>query len=318
MTVMKTKISWTDSTFNPTTGCTKVSAGCINCYAESLTRRLMGLNFDVVRLHPNRLKQVHGFQPIGKGDELRPRMVFVNSMSDLMHADIPDEFRDQVFDALEDPGVRFTIFQVLTKRAMTLRKYIAKRYAHRRVPPNIWLGVSAENDVVRSRIGVLQQLKDIIGEFTAFVSAEPLIGPIVKTSYEEIDWVLIGGESEQNGLDKLQVMDLRYAQQARDKARQAGAAVWFKQFGHWVNNPLYHRAGFHGHKMKHIDRVRWAIEHGEKEASIVKKDGREIVTGEKGGATLDGEVLHELPFSYFAIQDELRDSRRRQQQQLAI
>ena len=293
MAVMKTAISWTDSTWNPTTGCTKVSDGCLHCYAEALTNRLWGGGFDQVKLHPKRLRQVHGFQPIKEGDRIRPRMVFVNSMSDLMHKDIPDSFRDDVFAAMElQPQ---TVFQVLTKRAMTLGRYIGKRFDRgRKVPPHIWLGVSVENNTVKQRLDVLRRMKHEVGEFTAFISVEPLVGPVDQHRYDGIDWVLIGGESG----GQARPMDIAWARTARDEARRVGAAVWFKQFGTWRNNPLYQQAN----GRTHMERVHHAIRAGEKAAEIGIEGNKPKVLGEKGGATLDGEVLHELPPAYQVVQ----------------
>lgn len=284
MATMKTHISWTNSTWNPTTGCTKVSAGCDHCYAEALTNRLFGGGFEVVKSHPKRLTQAHGFQPLRNPDgSLTPRMVFVNSMSDLMHDDIADTFRDSVFDAME--GEPRTIFQVLTKRPMTLRRYIEARYGNRGIPAHLWFGASVEDNRVKGRVDMLRRLKDACGEFTAFLSVEPLIGAADKHDYTRIDWVLIGGESG----PKARPMAIEWARSSRDEARRANAAVWFKQFGQWTNNPLYRAANAKTHR----ERIEHAVRAGERQVA------------EKGGATLDGEVLHELPPHFHALKAEL-------------
>lgn len=294
MASLDTHISWTDTTWNPTTGCTPASDGCKFCYARSMTNRLFGGNFEQVRLHPNRLHQVKAFGPIRENGHPRPRMVFVNSMSDLMHPDIPDAFRDQVFDRIEaTPG---TVYQVLTKRGMTLRRYVADRYTGGSVPPNLWLGVSVEDDRVRGRIDMLRRLKDDVGEFCAFLSIEPLIGEPTRHDYTGIDWVLIGGESGPGARDCLP----HWVRLALEFAALAGAARWFKQWGQWRNNPLYWRPG--GAVLtgaRHIDRVRSAIEAGECMASIERvPNGTEKVRGEKGGATIDGQTFRERPPHY--------------------
>ena len=300
MTSTKTHISWTDSTWNPTTGCTKVSAGCERCYAEALTKRLGlgGGDFSIVQMHERRIAEVRRFKPIVSGATLLPHRVFVNSMSDLMHDAIPDSFRDLVFDAMET--MPHSIFQVLTKRAMTLGRYIDRRYKAngRRVPHHIWLGVSAEDNRVAARLRMLRRLKQDAGGFTAFVSVEPLIGNVDAHDYAELDWILIGGESGPGA----RPMDLAWARKARDLARAAGAAVWFKQFGTWGNNPLYAEGRLASVSKKHFNLVRYALDHGEREAAIVMSKGRLTIEGEKGGATLDGEVIHEHPPAYADLQ----------------
>lgn len=309
MASLKTHISWTDSTWNPTTGCTKASAGCDFCYAEALTNRLWGGNFEIVRTHPARLTHVADFKPLRIEDHpgrtaaprIRPRRVFVNSMSDLMHKDIPDAFRHLVYDAMEAHPE--TVFQVLTKRQLTLRRFLGERYGKRGIPAHLWHGVSVEDDRVAMRIDMLRTIKDECGDFTAFLSVEPLIGTVAKHRYDGIDQVLIGGESGPNA----RPMAIEAARASRDEARRAGAAVWFKQFGTWPNNPLYRESN----ARLHLERVRHAIERGEREASIEmrprKSDGKTVpvITGEKGGATLDGEVLHELPPAYQIIAAKL-------------
>jgi len=299
MTVLKTHISWTDSTWNPTVGCTKVSAGCDNCYAEAIVRR-QGLDFATVRTFPARLATGLGFGPVaGEDGRPRPRLVFVNSMSDLFHEQIGEGFRGEIFDTI-DHNSR-TIFQVLTKRPMTMARVIEQRYAAAGVPRHLWLGVSAEDNRVKGRLDQLRRLKERVGNFTAFVSVEPLIGPVDRHDYTGLDWVLIGGESIQMG--RWRKMDIDWARQARDQARAAGAAIWFKQFGMWQNNPLYRQAP----AGRHWEKVRWCIANGECQARLVTDctTGKVRIEGEKGGATLDDEVLHELPPAYHALRQEL-------------
>ena len=300
MAVMKTHISWTDSTWNPTVGCTKISAGCDNCYAEAIVNRYGG-DFSKIIEHPRRLQHVKQFQPIPDGPGFRPRLVFVNSMSDLLHEDISESFRDLVFNAIDEH--RQTVFQVLTKRASGLHSYIRHRYTKAGVPPHLWLGVSVEDDVVKGRIRILRKLKEKVGSFTAFLSIEPLIGPIPSHDYTAIDWVLIGGESMQRG--RWRPMEVAWARSARDKAREVGAAIWFKQFGMWPNNPLFQQAPG---DLKFHAKIAWAIAHGEREARLEWNNGKVGVVGEKGGATLDGEVLHELPKSYAELKRQLHRS----------
>lgn len=300
MVSMHTHISWCDSTWNPTTGCTKVSAGCDHCYAEALTNRLWGGDFGTVKLHPDRLAKVSSFTPKpGDDGRLVPRMVFINSMSDIFHDDIPDAFRDRVFDSMAT--MPDTVMQLLTKRPMTMRRYIADRFPAG-VPDHLWLGVSVEDNRVRGRIDTLRRLKDQVGPFTAFLSVEPLIGPTDRHDYAGIDWVLIGGESGHGA----RFMNVDWARTSRDQARHVNAAIWFKQFGSWPSNPLYAKAN----GPTHTDRIRQAIRAGERQAWYVPNGkGGQSLQGEKGGATLDGEVLHGLPPSFGIIQARLNRGR---------
>jgi len=292
MTARNTHISWTDSSWNPTTGCTPVSPGCKFCYAREITDRLFGGNFETVKLHPDRLPEGRSFRPVRDGAERRPRMVFVNSMSDLMHRDIPDAFRNAVFDVID--ACPDTVFQVLTKRHQTLRRYIASRYRASGVPPHLWLGVSVEDAPRGVRLDELRRLKQDVGPFTAFASVEPLIGPLRGVSFADIDQVLLGGESGRNA--RTCIAD--HMRQGRDLALHAGAALWLKQWGTWQANPLY-AASTAG---KHIDRVRDAIAAGERLARIeIGTDGKPRVAGEKGGATLDGETFRSFPAAYAGL-----------------
>lgn len=297
MPVMKTNISWTDSTWNPTTGCTKVSAGCEHCYAEFIVEKRWKQRFDLVTVHPDRVAAVRRFSRLFDADGLPvPRRVFVNSMSDLMHDAIPDAFRDQCFEAME--GQHDAVFQVLTKRPMTMRRYIEKRYAKRGMPAHIWLGVSVEDNRVKGRIDMLRTLKQLCG-CVAFLSVEPLIGDPDRHDYGGIDQVLVGGESGFGA----RPMEPEWARRAVTLARQAGAAVWFKQWGQWRNNPLYRNA----RGESHLEKVRWAIAHGEQAARIEPgKKVAELVMGEKGGATLDGQIWHEMPPAFDQLTEQMR------------
>jgi protein gp37 len=292
MTSRDTHISWTDSSWNPTTGCTAISPGCEHCYAKAMTDRLFGGDFATLKLHHDRLREGDTFRPILESGALRPRMVFVNSMSDLMHRDIPDTFRDRVFDVIDSAAA--TVFQVLTKRHVTLRRYVAARYHDRGVPPHLWLGVSVEDSPRGIRLEELRRLKAEVGPFTAFASVEPLLAALDRVSFVGIDQVLVGGESG----PQARHCHAEHMRQALALAGEAGAARWLKQWGTWLSNPLYAAST----ARRHIDRVRDAIGAGERMAQIVTgKDGKPRVTGEKGGATLDGETYRELPPAYAAL-----------------
>lgn len=180
-------IEWTDTTWNPVTGCTKISAGCDNCYAERFSERFRGVNghpfrtgFDLT-LRPERLAQPLSWK--------RPRMIFVNSMSDLFHKDIPKEFIAAVFDTMETAN--WHTYQILTKRSSLMLKFINERYKKRPAPPHMWFGVSIENAQAASRIEHLRRANATI----RFLSIEPLIAPMETLCLDGIAWVIVGGES---------------------------------------------------------------------------------------------------------------------------
>jgi protein gp37 len=214
-----TAIEWTDTTWNPVTGCTKISAGCDNCYAERFSERFRGVaghpfenGFDLT-LRPTRLEQPLGWR--------QPRMVFVNSMSDLFHKDVPRDFIGRVFDTMEKAD--WHTFQVLTKRSSLMRDFIRKRYGDRRGPPHIWMGVSVEDGTKKSRIRHLQDAPAGI----RFLSIEPLIGPVGKLDLTDIDWVIVGGESG----PKARPVAADWVRDVRDQCVEKGVALFFKQWG---------------------------------------------------------------------------------------
>src|SRR4051812_35184191 len=179
-------IEWTDATWNPVTGCTKVSPGCKFCYAERLAERLQRMG------NP---RYANGFALTLQADQVdlplrwkRPRRVFVNSMSDLFHKDIPDTFVESVFRTMAE--AHWHVFQVLTKRAERLPTIAGK------LPwaDNVWMGVSVENSEYTSRIDHLRNVPAAI----RFLSLEPLLGPLPGLDLERIDWVIVGGESGPN------------------------------------------------------------------------------------------------------------------------
>jgi len=179
------KIEWTESTWNPSTGCTKISSGCANCYAEVMTRRLKAMGLE---------KYKDGFNLAWHYEELRlpytwkkPRMIFVNSMSDLFHENIPFDFIKAVFKVMNECPQH--TFQVLTKRGYILEKY----YTLLDWTPNIWMGVTIESDKVVRRIDSLRK----VPAFIKFLSIEPLISAIPNLNLLDIDWVIVGGESGQ-------------------------------------------------------------------------------------------------------------------------
>ena len=183
----KSAIEWTDATWNPVTGCTKVGPGCDNCYAERFAERWRGTTghpyeqgFDLT-LWPCRLEQPLSWK--------KPRMIFVNSMSDLFHKDVDRGFIHRVFDAME--AADWHIYQVLTKRSSLMRNYVRERYEGGPVPAHIWFGVSVEDAVHVSRIEHLRQ----VNSPARFISFEPLLGPIRNVNLDGIAWAIVGGES---------------------------------------------------------------------------------------------------------------------------
>ena len=212
-------IEWTDATWNPVTGCTKISRGCDNCYAERLAERFRGIvghpfenGFDL-KIRPERLMQPISWK--------RPRRVFVNSMSDLFHKQISTEFKDRVFDTME--AVDRHVFQILTKRSSLMKDYLLHRYANGLAPRHIWCGVSVEDHTMTSRIRHLQEAPVSL----RFLSIEPLLGPIKEIDIEGISWVIVGGESGPNA----RRMEERWVLDIRDACAQNGVDFFFKQWG---------------------------------------------------------------------------------------
>ncbi len=201
------------------TGCTKITAGCDNCYAERFAERWRGVKghpfesgFDLT-LRPERLGQPIRWK--------RPRIIFVNSMSDLFHKEVPAVFIDQVFDAMEE--AHWHTFQVLTKRSSRMRDYLNRRYARSEAPPNIWTGVSVEDRRGAARINHLRQAKSAV----RFLSVEPLIGPLGAIDLDGVHWVIAGGESGPNA----RIMNIEWAREIRDACRSQGVPFFFKQWG---------------------------------------------------------------------------------------
>ncbi len=214
-----TAIEWTDATWNPVAGCTKVGPGCDNCYAERFAERWRGVaghpyehGFDL-RLWPHRLEQPLAWR--------KQRLIFVNSMSDLFHKDIPRDYIDSVFETMERADKH--IFQVLTKRSSLMRDYVNRRYGDNGAPGHIWLGVSIEDRAHRSRLKHLQATNVP----TRFISFEPLLGAIGKVDLEGIAWAIVGGESG----PRARPMKEEWAIELRDACGEQGVAFFFKQWG---------------------------------------------------------------------------------------
>lgn len=215
----KTSIEWTETTWNPVSGCTKISRGCDNCYAERFSERFRGVaghpfeqGFNL-RLWPDRL----GY-PI---QWRRPRRIFVNSMSDLFHKEIPASFIEQVFETME--RANWHTYQVLTKRSSLLRDFVNDRYSRSVCPPHIWLGVSVEDRQAISRVEHLRRARASV----RFLSVEPLIAPLGRIDLSDIHWVIVGGESGPG----FRPMDPSWAKEVRDQCVNQEVPLFFKQWG---------------------------------------------------------------------------------------
>lgn len=211
----QSSIEWTEMTWNPVTGCTKVSTGCQNCYAETMSKRLhaMGVRkyrkgFEVV-CHPSELKKPLAWR--------KPRTVFVNSMSDLFHRDVPDSFIYSVFETMAQCPQH--VFQVLTKRPRRVCRLDDKL----RWLPNIWLGVSVED---RRRIPRIELLAKTSAH-VKFLSLEPLLGPLNRLPLSNVDWVIAGGESG----PRARPMRREWVVDIRDQCQDTGVPFFFKQWG---------------------------------------------------------------------------------------
>jgi len=211
----KSSIEWTEYTWNPVTGCTKVSPGCLNCYAQRMAKRLQAMGASNYRNGFSLTLHEHVLQIPLKWK--KPAMVFVNSMSDLFHEKVPVEFIIKVFDVMRKASRHQ--FQVLTKRAERL----AEISPYIDWPSNVWMGVSVENSEYTYRIDYLR----MTGAFIKFLSVEPMLGPIPEMNLAGIDWIIVGGESG----PKSRRLDLNWVLDIRDKCIIADLPFFFKQWG---------------------------------------------------------------------------------------
>jgi protein gp37 len=220
----RSTIEWTEATWNPTTGCDRISAGCDNCYALALAKRLKAMGSPKYQRDGDPRTSGPGFGVSVHEGELavptlwrEPRVVFVNSMSDLFHARVPVEFVQQVFEVMAVTP-RHT-YQVLTKRATRLER-IASRLLW---PDNVWIGVSVESAAQLGRIDALRRVPAAV----RFVSAEPLLGPLNDLDPAGLDWLIAGGESGPNA----RPVRAEWLRDLRDMCQAADVAFFFKQWG---------------------------------------------------------------------------------------
>lgn len=212
------KIEWTEQTWNPTVGCTKISPGCKHCYAESMAKRLNAMgtpgyeNGFSLTLLPDRLAD-----PIKRK---KPTVYFVNSMSDLFHERIPNDYIDKVFEVIAQTPQH--TYQILTKRAARMARY----FRTRSVPTNAWLGVSVEDRKYGvPRIDHLRKVPAAI----RFLSVEPLLSDVGELDLTDVHWVIVGGESG----PKARPMKTDWAESVRAQCNEQGVAFFFKQWGGW-------------------------------------------------------------------------------------
>src|SRR6266568_1111921 len=220
----RSAIEWTEATWNPTTGCDRGSRGCDNCYAMTLAKRLKAMGQPRYQRDGDPRTSGPGFgltvHPDGLGLPLtwkRPRVVFVNSMSDLFHAQVPVAFVRQVFDVMAATPQH--TYQVLTKRARRLRR-LAPSLTW---PANLWVGVSVEDGDAVDRIDDLRAVPAVV----RFLSCEPLLGPLPDLTLDGIGWIIAGGESGVNA----RPMDPAWVESLRDQCTSAGVPFFFKQWG---------------------------------------------------------------------------------------
>jgi protein gp37 len=215
---MAHKIEWTEHTWNPSAGCTKISSGCQNCYAETMATRLQAMG---VKGYENGFK----FNPVPSRlndpyKRKKPTVFFVNSMSDIFHKDMPDKYLDKIFDVIENTPQH--TYQILTKRADRMKNYFLKRPA----PKNIWLGVTVDNK--KDGISRIDNLRNIEAS-VLFLSIEPLLEDLGKINLSNISWVIVGGESG----NKARPMDKEWVLNIKRQCEEMDVAFFFKQWGTW-------------------------------------------------------------------------------------
>lgn len=213
----QSSIEWTEMTWNPTTGCTKITSGCKFCYAEIMSRRLKAMGQEKYKngfelaLHPKTLEEPYTWK--------QPKMIFVNSMSDLFHKDVPIDYIQKIFRVMNDNSKH--VFQILTKRADVLHCYDSQGLLE--WSDNIWMGVTVEDNTVINRIDLLRQTKAKV----KFLSCEPLLTDLPNLNLRNIDWVIVGGESGRTPrpIEKEWVLNIQ------EQCNAQSVAFYFKQWG---------------------------------------------------------------------------------------
>ena len=231
---MSTKIEWTTETWNPVTGCTQLSAGCANCYAKTIALQMQKngvkkyANGFTVTMHEYALNMPRLLH--------EPSFIFVCSMADLFHKDVPFEFIDKVMDVIRSTS--WHTYQILTKRAERMAEY----FATRAIPANVWLGVSVEVPSVKYRIECLRNLNAPI----RFLSCEPLVEDLGELDLTNIDWVIVGGEHANNA----RPMKEEWVLSIKEQAEKQGALFFFKQWGSIGRDGVYRSVERNGSELQ--------------------------------------------------------------------
>lgn len=217
-----TRIEWTDRTWNPITGCTKHSAGCAHCYAETMSRRLKAMGIE---------KYANGFQlslhPEALGEPIlwkKPHNIFVCSMSDIFHEDVPFEFVEKIMQTIEKTPQHS--YQILTKRAERMHEF----FSTHAIPKNVWLGVTVEVAKVKQRIDYLRNIPASV----RFLSCEPLLEDLGQLNLQNINWVIVGGESG----NQARPMREEWVLNIKKQVEQSNVAFFFKQWGTWGSDGI--------------------------------------------------------------------------------
>lgn len=212
-----TKIEWTDKTWNPITGCNKISPGCANCYAEAMAKRLCAMG---VKKYKDSFKLTMHEDALQEPLKWRnPHTVFVCSMSDLFHNDVPFTFVDKVLSIINQTPHHN--YQILTKRAERMNEY----FSSRAIPKNVWLGVTVDVKLAKDRIDYLRNLDATI----KFLSCEPLLEDLGEMNLDNIDWIIVGGESG----SRARPMKEEWVTNIKEQVEKQGSAFFFKQWGTW-------------------------------------------------------------------------------------
>lgn len=231
---MKHKIEWTEKTWNPSAGCTKISAGCKNCYAEKMAFRLKsigiegyqnGFEFSIV---PSRL-----YEPL---KHKKRTLFFVNSMSDIFHEKMPEEYLNEIFDVISKTP--YHIYQILTKRTERMHNYFSKK----NIPDNVWLGVTVENKL--DGIPRIESLRNIKAS-VLFLSLEPLLEDLGEIDLRNIDWVIVGGESGPNA----RIIEKEWILNIKKQCEDQNVAFFFKQWGTWGADKVKRSKQINGNKL---------------------------------------------------------------------
>ena len=229
-----TKIESTEKVWNPSIGCDKISSGCKFCYAEVFAKRLNAMGVQdykdgfEFKILPHRLEEPLKIK--------KPTKFFVNSMSDLFHEDMPSEYLDKIFDIIRKTPQH--IYQVLTKRDKIMLEY----FSDKKVPNNVWIGVSVESSTFKKRIDSLRKIK----AKTRFISFEPLIGSIGKINLKDIHWAIVGGESGRNA----RPIKKEWVDEIFELCKKQNVAFFFKQWGTWGADEIKRNKKSNGRKFR--------------------------------------------------------------------